>query len=58
VVAFDCGYLTQAETEGLGKECLEIGAMLGAMMNRAEEFCGESSTLREDPPEDTVFLLD
>jgi four helix bundle protein len=37
--AFDCGYLSEAETRRLGEQCLEIGRMLGEMMLKADQFC-------------------
>ena len=40
-VAFDCGYLPQAQhTELLGQLC-EIGRMLHSMVTKADQFCGK-----------------
>ncbi len=49
-VALDCGYLDKTTYEGLTAQCLEIGRMLGSMMDKASLFCGEiSSSIRESP---------
>lgn len=47
--AFDCEYIDQKTSAQLVEECLEVGRMLGGMMDKAEMFCGEPPrTLRED----------
>lgn len=47
--ALDCEYIDQKTTTQLIEKCLEIGRMLGGMMDKAEMFCGEPPrTLRED----------
>lgn len=44
----DCGYIDQKTSEQLVEKCLEIGRMLGGMMEKSEMFCGEPTrTLRE-----------
>lgn len=49
--AFDCGYLTAAETKRLGELCLEVGRMLGEMMSKADQFCQTPDAhLHETPP--------
>jgi four helix bundle protein len=52
-VAFDCGYFSAEETHRLGALCLEVGAMLGEMMAKSEQFCQTSDTgaLRDAPAE-------
>ena len=49
--AFDCGYLTREETQRLGELCLEIGRMLGEMMQKSGQFCQPEAHLHEDSPE-------
>ena len=47
--AFDCEYIEQNTSVQLVEKCLEIGRMLGGMMDKAEMFCGEPPhTLHED----------
>jgi four helix bundle protein len=46
--ALDCEYIDQKTSGQLLDRCLEVGRMLGGMMNKAEMFCGESPrVLRE-----------
>lgn len=46
--ALDCNYLTQQQTKELMDKCLELGRMLGSMMDKADLFCGEEyKALRE-----------
>lgn len=68
IVAYDCGYLTRDEAQQLGEHCLEIGRILGSMINEAESFCGDAYTaaLRDSttpyfaasPPDDPASPLD
>lgn len=46
-IAFDCGYLTAEQTRRLGELCLEVGRMLGEMMQRSDSFC-QPLSLHED----------
>jgi four helix bundle protein len=47
--ALECEYIDQKTSAQLVDKCLEIGRMLGGMMDKAELFCGEPlHTLRED----------
>ncbi len=47
--AGDCGYLTQEAAGRMLGICQQVGRMLGAMINRADEFCGDTtSVIRED----------
>jgi four helix bundle protein len=47
--ALDCEYIDQKTSTQLIEKCLEVGRMLGGMMDKAEMFCGEPPrTLRED----------
>jgi len=36
--AFDCGYLSAEDHKRLAAECREVGAMLGSMLNKPEQF--------------------
>ena len=51
IVAFDDGYISREEAQRLGSLALEIGRMLGEMMQNPESFCGDeySSLLKEAP---------
>lgn len=47
--SLDCEYIDQKTGTQLIGVCLEIGRMLGGMMEKAEMFCGESHhSLREE----------
>lgn len=51
-VAFDCGYLAADETRRLGGLCLEVGRMLGSMIQQADQFCQDHpATLHEEATE-------
>lgn len=41
--ALDCEYIDQKTSAQLEEKCLEIGRMLGGMMDKAEMFCGNPS---------------
>ncbi|MBI5823694.1 MAG: four helix bundle protein [Chloroflexi bacterium] len=50
--ALDCEYIDQKTSAQLLEKCLEIGRMLGGMIEKAELFCGDPSrTIREEAPE-------
>ena len=50
--ALDCEYIDQKTNNQLVAKCLEIGRMLGGMMDKADMFCGEPPrTLREESAE-------
>ena len=50
IVAFDDGYISREEAQRLGSQALEIGAMLGDMIQTPESFCGdEHGVFRETP---------
>ena len=50
--ALDCDYIDQKTSAQLVDKCLEIGRMLGGMMDKAEMFCGTPAhTIREDSAE-------
>jgi len=54
--ALDCEYINQATSAQLLEKCLEVGRMLGGMMDKAEMFCGDPHrTLRE---ESAVYLTE
>lgn len=42
-----CGYLSQEESQKLMEICLRIGRLLGGMITKANQFCGQSGTIRE-----------
>jgi len=49
ISAFDCGYVTREQARHLGSQTVEIGRMLGDMIENAESFCGDgyAPALRE-----------
>lgn len=49
--ALDCEHIDQKTSVQLVDQCLEIGRMLGGMMDKAEMFCGTPQTLREEAAE-------
>lgn len=49
--AVDYGYLPREVCVRLIASREEIGRMLGSMMEHAGSFCGDFSTLKEEPPE-------
>lgn len=51
IVALDDGYISREEAQHLGSLAVEIGRMLGDMIQNPESFCGEefSNLLKEDP---------
>lgn len=50
--ALECEYIDPKTCTQLIEKCLEIGRMLGGMMDKAELFCGElPRTLREESAE-------
>ena len=57
--ALDCEYIDQKTSAQLAGKCLEIGRMLGGMMEKSEMFCGEPSrTIREESAEYLVEIDD
>jgi four helix bundle protein len=50
--ALDCEYIDQTTSTQLIGKCMEIGRMLGSMMEKSEMFCGEPShAIREESAE-------
>lgn len=50
--ALECGYMDQNMSTQLMKQCLEVGRMLGGMMDKAEMFCGDPPRgIREESTE-------
>jgi four helix bundle protein len=50
--ALDCEYIDQKTSAQLVGKCMEIGRMLGSMMEKSEMFCGEPShIMREESAE-------
>jgi four helix bundle protein len=41
IAAYDCGYITRDEARHFGELAIEIGRMLGDMMQKAETFCSD-----------------
>ncbi len=55
--AIDCGYLDPRAAKTLLDKCMEIGRLLGGMMDKATLFCGEPPRrLRESALEYMVDL--
>ena len=54
IVALDDRYISREEAQRLGFLALEVGRMLGDMMQHHESFCGDESSLRETPASDFV----
>ena len=51
IMSFDRGYLSKDETHKLGELCLEVGRMLGEMIEQSASFCQEShSSTRKNLP--------
>ncbi len=51
-IALDCEYIDQKASIQLMEKCLEIGRMLGGMMEKSDMFCGEPPrTIREGSAE-------
>ncbi len=47
--ALDCGYVTQVQADTLTSDLLEIGRMLGSMIEKADTFCNAvENVVRED----------
>ncbi|MBI3878526.1 MAG: four helix bundle protein [Verrucomicrobia bacterium] len=51
IVAYDDGYISREEAQRIGSLALEVGRMLGDMIQNPESFCGDefNSALRETP---------
>src|SRR5918996_3278931 len=48
IISLDCEYITREEARSLGSLCQEIGRMLNEMIEHADKFCGDrSSIIRE-----------
>jgi four helix bundle protein len=48
IVCLDCEYITRDEAKSLGSLCQEIGRMLNVMIENADKFCrNRSSLIRE-----------
>jgi len=45
IVSLDCDYITREEARSLGSLCQEIGRMLNEMIEHADKFCGDRSSL-------------
>jgi four helix bundle protein len=45
IVSLDCDYITREEARSLGSLCQEIGRMLNVMIEQADKFCGDRSSL-------------
>ena len=46
--AINCGYLDNSTYEELSSELNQVGKMLNSMISKAETFCGNDYTVRED----------
>lgn len=50
--SLDCNYIDQKTCSALIDKCLEIGRMLGEMMEKSDMFCGDpSNSVREEAAE-------
>ena len=49
--AVDCGYVTPEKADHLLQTCQRIGRLLGGMMAKADQFCGQPNMLRETTQE-------
>ena len=61
ISAYDCAYLTREEARHFGEQTMEIGRILGGMMDEAESFRGDefNLTLRDaTSPYFTAEILD
>ncbi len=61
--ALDCAYIDARTHDELVARCMEIGRMLGGMMEKASLFCGEFSSAIREPsapylPDAAAFFLD
>ena len=56
--ALDCEYIDQNTNVQLIEECLEIGRMLGGMMEKSEMFCGDPKAIREEAAEYILTKMD
>lgn len=61
--ALDCSYIDARTHDQLTARCMEIGRMLGGMMEKASLFCGEFSSAIREPsavylPDAEDFFLD
>lgn len=54
--ALECGYIDEQTSRSLNQKCLEIGRMLGGMMDKADLFCGEPPRVLRD--EAVPYLTD
>jgi four helix bundle protein len=45
IVSLDCDYITRDEARSLGSLCQEIGRMLNEMIEPADKFCGDRSSI-------------
>ena len=48
IVALDCEYVTREEAKSLGSLCQEIGRMLNEMIEQADKFCSDRSSIIRD----------
>ena len=56
--AMDCGYIDQKTRTQLVEKCLEIGRMLGGMMEKSDLFCSTSPRIGEAPAESLIETED
>ena len=55
-VARDCDYATDKQAQALVSSLSEVGAMLGSMMAKAEQFCGKQGPVVKEDTDD--YLTD
>lgn len=56
--ALDCKYIDQKTSMQLIGNCLEIGRMLGGMMDKAEMFCGTPARTLSDEAAEYLIIAD
>ncbi|MHB9133618.1 MAG: four helix bundle protein [Armatimonadota bacterium] len=54
--AGECGYITQQQADELIAKSQQVGRMLYAMIEKAEQFCSTDKTLIREP--DAVYLVE
>lgn len=48
-IALDCGYLTHQQASDYTKQCEEIGRLLGSMIAKSDQFCGDPAPQLREP---------
>ena len=56
--ACDCGYIDTMSKDRLNGFCLEIGRLLGRVIECSDSFCQDSSIVREEPQSEHFIATD